>query len=242
MKKIIIILIGGILVSGCEEVSKSIKDTFEPQSDAVVQQKTQEAGEVPAQSPYDAAVEQQMQEVQHLVTTIVEKHTKTHVQHTEGKNTDFLTNEEKLKKAEEALRELPQYAGKEIYIYSSIHFYDDGSISVKLQHPTNPGYIDSYQYKNGSWSEPKPEQMSVKDKIQSRLVSLEKVNFTYVAAAARLYKEKTEEVEGARPITSIYISIWNNNLRWFPASISGSRERYSIELNQNGTLKKFERE
>ncbi|MBL1221230.1 hypothetical protein JET18_10290 [Chryseobacterium sp. L7] len=242
MKKSITLLIGGILLTGCEEVSKSIKDTMEPKEDTIARHKTENIGEAPASVPYDAAVEQQIQEVQHLVTTMVEKHAQTRVQHTEGKNTDFLTNEEKLKKAEEALRRLPQYAGKNIYIYSTIHFYEDERIQVKLQHPTTPGYIDNYTYKNGSWSEPEPEQMSVKDNIQSRLMPLDHISFTHFAAAARLYTEKIAEVEGARPITSIYISIWNNNLRWFPATINGSRERYSIELNQNGTLKKFERE
>jgi hypothetical protein len=54
--------------------------------------------------------------------------------------------------AEKALRDLPQYAGKEIFIYSSLHFYNDGSIRTMLQHPENPEYIDNYVYQNGVWS------------------------------------------------------------------------------------------
>lgn len=232
-----------MVLAGCEKGSQSIKDTFDPKVDTTAQLKNEKVpGTVP--DHYSATVERQIEEAQHLVTTVIEKHTKTHsdTHKEEGKNTDFLTNEEKLKRAEEDLRKLPQYAGKQIYMYSVIHFYDDGSIRAMLQHPTNPEYIDNYEYKDEKWSEPRPEQISVRDDIQSRLISLEKINFVNVAKAAQVYSEKITRIEGAKPLTSIYISISNRNLRWFPGSINGSRERYSIELNQNGTLKKFERE
>lgn len=243
MRKSIIIIIGSIVLAGCEKASQSIKDTFDPKIDSTVQFKNEY---VPVTVPdhYSATVERQIEEAQRLVTTVMEKHTKTHIdtRKEEGKNTDFLTNEEKLKSAEEDLRKLPQYAGKTINVYSVIHFYEDGSIRAMLQHPANPEYIDNYEYKDGRWSDPRPEQISVRDDIQSRLISLDKINFVNVAKAAQVYQGKITQIEGAKPLTTIYISIANRNLRWFPGSISGSRERYSIELNQNGTLKKFERE
>ncbi|SFN37507.1 hypothetical protein SAMN05421594_2425 [Chryseobacterium oleae] len=243
MKNLIIIIVGSIFLTGCEQVSKSVRETFEPVADTTAQLKKNEQIPVSVSSPYNPEVEKQIEEARHLVNTMLEKHTKTHIDtYTEGKNTGFLTNENKLKNAEEALRKLPQYAGKEIKIYYIIHFYDNGSILAMLQHPTNPDYIDNYEYKDGKWSEPRPEQISVRDDIQSRLVPLDKMDFASVAKAADLYSQKIAQIEGAKPLTTIYISIANNKLRWFPASINGSRERYSIELNQNGTLKKFERE
>ncbi|SIO52200.1 hypothetical protein [Chitinophaga niabensis] len=147
-----------------------------------------------------------------------------------------------LLKAEKALRNLPQYAGKEIFIYSSIHFYGDGSIRTMLQHPENPEYIDNYVYQNGAWSAPKPEQVSIKDRIASRLVSLEKIHFTTAAKVAKTYNEKAAEVEGAKPLTSVYISIWDNRVRWYPGTIIGSREKWSIDFDEDGGLRRFERE
>ncbi|PIF45686.1 hypothetical protein CLU96_2696 [Chryseobacterium sp. 52] len=242
MKKSIIIVIISLLFTGCEQISKSIKDTLEPKTDTTAQLKNKEVP-VSAPSPYDVVVEKQLEDVQHLVTTIMEKHTKTNVrQYTEGKNTDFLTSEEKLKKAEEALRKLPQYAGKKIYVYSNLHFSQGGNIYLQLQHPTHPEYIDNYKYENGSWSDPKPEMISIREDIHSRLIPLDKVSFINVAKAAATYNEKANQIEGAEPINNIYISVRNNSLMWSPGTIEGSRERYSIELNQNGTLKKFERE
>lgn len=240
MKKSIIIIIGSIFFTSCEQISKSIKDTLQPKVDTTATIKKEE---LPPPSPFDPAVEKQIEEAQRLVNKVLEKHTTTHIEtQKEGKNTYFLTNEAELNKAEEALKKLPQYMGKTIFIYSSINFYDDGSIHVRLQHPQNPEYVDNYDYKDGSWSEPRPEQMSVKDDIKSRLVPLQKLNFKNVAKAAEVYNEKVSQIEGAKPITNIYISIWNNKIRWSPTRIDGSRERYSIELNENGTLKKFERE
>ncbi|MBT2619677.1 hypothetical protein [Chryseobacterium sp. ISL-6] len=241
MKKSIIIVISSIFLTSCEQISKSIKDTLKPVADTTEVNAKKE--ELPPPSPFDPAVEKQIQDAQQLVTTILEKHTTTHVQRRqEGKNTDFLTNEIELNKAEEALRKLPQYMGKEIFIYSLVYFYDDGNIHVMLQHPKNPEYVDNYDYKNGIWSEPKPEQLSVKDDIKSRLVPLQKVSFRNIAKAAAIYNDKVSQIEGAKPVTNIYISVWNNKLRWYPTTINGSRERYSIELTENGSLKKFERE
>lgn len=233
-------MISSIVLTSCEKVSKSIKDTLQPAVDTTAYVKKEE---IPPTGSLDPAVERQIEEAQRLVTTVLEKHTKTHVPtQKEGKNTDFLTNEIELNKAEEALRKLPQYMGKEIFIYSLINFYDDGNIHVRLQHPQNPEYVDSYDYKNGSWSEPKPEQLSVKDDIKSKLVPLQKVSFRNIAKAAAIYNDKVSQIEGAKPVTNIYISVWNNKLRWYPTTIDGSRERYSIELTENGALKKFERE
>ncbi|ASK29060.1 hypothetical protein CEY12_02600 [Chryseobacterium sp. T16E-39] len=239
MKKSIIISISGILLISCDQISKSIKDTLKsaPVDSTAYVEREEEA----PKSPFDPAVERQIDQAQRLVNTIMEKNHPTHVQHPkEGKNTNFLTNEQKLNKAEEALKKLPQYMGKEIFVYSTISFYDDGRIHLMLQHPKNPEYVDNYDYKDGNWSEPTPEQLSVKDDIKTRLVSLNKIPFSNIARAATIYKEKSSKIEGAEPITNIYISVWKNTLRWYPSSISGSRERYSIELNENGTLKKFE--
>lgn len=243
MKNSVIIIIGSMLLTGCEQASKSIKETFEPKVDTTVQLKRNEHIPASIPGPYSPEVEKQIEEAQRLVNTMLEKQGKKGTDTpAEGKSINFLTNEAELKNAEEALRQLPQYAGKEIKIYYTLYFYDNGTVLAMLQHPTNPGYIDNYEYKNGKWSEPRPEQMSVRDDIQSRLVPLDNIDFTNVAKAANVYSQKIAQIEGAKPLTSIYISIANNKLRWFPASINGSRERYSIELNQNGTLKKFERE
>ncbi|SDG43673.1 hypothetical protein SAMN05421827_106216 [Pedobacter terrae] len=42
----------------------------------------------------------------------------------------------------------------------------------------------------------------------------------------KIYNEKVAQIEGAVPTNSVYISIWDNDMRWFPRSINGTRERF----------------
>jgi len=144
-----------------------------------------------------------------------------------------------LAKAEEQLRKLPQYRNKEIVVYESVHFYGDGSIKLSLQHPENPKYVDAYQYKNGKWSEPEPV---LARNIERRTFPLNKMHFADAHKVIKIYNEKATEIEGAAPTTSAYISIWDEGMRWFPGSINGTRERYDIQFNNDGTLKRFRRE
>ncbi|WP_029275853.1 hypothetical protein [Pedobacter borealis] len=144
-----------------------------------------------------------------------------------------------LAQAEEKLRQLPQYRDREIVIYESVHFYEDGSIKLALQHPENPKYVDAYQYKDGYWSDPKPVQAR---NIERRIFPLSKINFADAHKVMQIYNDKAAQVEGAKPTTTAYISIWDDGMRWFPSTINGSRERYDLQFNNNGTLKSFRQE
>lgn len=232
MRKLIVVLICCPLFLSCEQISKSIDDTFKT-NDTLVQKETDK--------PDPKTIVNTQIDVQQIIKTAVETHYVTQAQ-TEGKNLDFLTNTTELDKAEQALRKLPQYAGKEIFVYSTLYFYDYGTINVMLQHPENPKYVDIYEYKEGKWSEPKPLQLSVRDDVQKRLVSLNKIKFANVANLTAIYNKKATEIEGAKPLTSAYISIWDNEMRWYPTTINGSRERYSIQFNNDGTLKSFKQD
>lgn len=143
-----------------------------------------------------------------------------------------------MEKAEMELKRLPQYAGKEMQVYQSIHFDEDGRIRLMLQHPENPKYADAYEYENGKWSAPKPVQTTSAN-IERRLAPLNQISFSAAITVLQAYNQKVLEVEGAKPTTSVYISFWDGRIRWFPGTINGTRERYSIDFEPNGTLKNF---
>lgn len=227
MRKSIIIIICFPLFLGCEQISKSINETFSP-SDSLVSKETNSG----------TKTETKEIDVQKMINEALDKHNAA-VKQLENKTTVLLKDKNELNKAEQALKKLPQYAGKEIFVYSTLYFYNDGRINIMLQHPENKKYVDTYEYRNGVWSDPKPVQLSVRDDIQKRLVPLNTISFTNVAKVFEIYNKKAEEVEGASPATSIYISIWDNKMRWYPSTINGSRERYSIQFNDDGTLKTF---
>lgn len=223
---------------GCRQVTDSIKETLHPQQTAM-QKRVEKKGV--EKSEYEGPdikklIDSQVQ----VMTTMVEKHTSKHVEiHLGGESKKFLNNSLALKKAEEALRHLPQYAGKDIFIYEGIHFYDNGGINVMLRHPDNFKYVDKYSYKDGNWSKPLPVQLSARDDIGNRMISLDSVKFSNAFKVTKIYNEKALGVEGAKPTTYVYVSIWDKRMRWFPGIINGSRERYSIEFNSDGSLKRF---
>jgi len=156
-----------------------------------------------------------------------------------GKVRRGMLSASQLAQAEEKLRQLPQYRDREIVLYESVHFYEDGSIKLALQHPENPKYVDAYQYKDGYWSEPKPVQAR---NIERRTFPLRKINFADAHKVMQIYNDKAAQVEGAKPTSTAYISIWDDNMRWFPSTINGSRERYDLQFNKDGTLKSFRQE
>lgn len=234
MKKLITLIICGTFFLSCNQISKSINETFKPNDSVVNKDKLKPASETIVNTQVD---------VQKIIKTALETHGAAQSQHySESKGVDLLTDANELEKAEDALRKLPQYAGKEIFVYSILYFYDYGIINIMLQHPTNPKYIDIYEYKDHKWSEPMPLQVSVRDEVQRRLVSLNRIKFINVAKLTAVYNKKATEIEGAKPLTSAYVSIWDNKTQWYPTTINGSRERYSIQFNDDGTLKSFKQD
>ncbi|MBZ4035470.1 hypothetical protein K6T82_11880 [Flavobacterium sp. 17A] len=211
MRKVILSILISSLFLSCEEIKKSIDETFKP-NEGVVEKEIQK----------NASTTNQNQEIK--------------------KEIDLLTDTATLKKAEAELRQLPQYKGKEMFVFSMLYFYNDGRINVMLQHPENPKYVDTYEFREGKWSAPLPVQLSVRDDIKSRLVPLNKISFLNAAKVAQIYNEKTQQIEGAKPTTSVYAIVFNNQLRWYPTSIQGSRERYSIQFNEDGSLNSFQQD
>lgn len=209
MRNLWLVITAGILLSGCNEFTQSIKDTISPE-DTVASENTS----------------------QHVSISV---HTETHT------SKPLLTDTAELEKAEQALKALPQYAGKKIMAYRIVYFYDYGTINIILRHPDNPKYMDTYTYSNDRWSAPVPLQLSVNDDTESNLIPLDEISFADAATVAGIYNEKAAGIEGAKPVSNVYLTIRNKQTKWYPTEISGSRERYSIEFNRDGTLKEMKR-
>ncbi len=155
--------------------------------------------------------------------------------------TGFVTDAAALNRAERLLRELPQYSGKSIYLYADIHFYDDGRIMAKLQHPEKPDYVDAYNYQGGQWSGPIPVQLSVHDNILERLVALDSVPLQTAAKVVANYNEKAASIAGASSTDHVYLIIHHGITRWYPNRIDGSREAWDVFFNLDGSIASFVR-
>lgn len=211
------------LVFACKGITESIRDTFNDRA------KDEKETTVPED---DANMSLGTDE-------IVSQKSTSQASATEP---DFLRDTVALEKAEQALRNLPQFNGKQIRLYNDVHFYDDGRVMLNLQHPENPEYIDAYTYDDGLWGEPKPVQISVRTDLKSKLFELDKMKFKTVATIVKNFNEKAASIEGAKAASHVYGIVWDGQFMWYPRTIDGSRQRYAIDFNLDGSVKLYKRE
>ncbi|MCJ8155084.1 hypothetical protein MKJ01_15050 [Chryseobacterium sp. SSA4.19] len=214
MKNIFYILIIPVILVSCKDFKKSIDDTLDSQNTVESSQNRAEA---------DSADN---------TDVIIEKPVEQPI--------PFTSQKEKLELAEKQLRDLNQFAGKSIFIYQFIHFYDDGRIITKLQNPENSNYVDEYTYSDGQWQTPKPVVLSKMDDVQGSLINLDKLPFRNVTNVYRALSEKRKEIESHSEDYTIYAGKRRNTIQWYPQSIENERYKYDIEYHEDGTLKSFE--
>ncbi len=159
-----------------------------------------------------------------------------------GAEVNFLLDSIALQQAEDALRQLPQFAGKTINIYKFIHFYGDGRIMLQLQHPENLEYVDEYQYIRGEWQPPKPVQLSVREQIIADLAPLDDVPFRVAARVTHQLSDKASQIAGAAMPSHTYVIVRAGRITWYPMHIDGDRERYQITFNADGSIQSYERQ
>lgn len=159
---------------------------------------------------------------------------------TAKRKTIFTEDTEALRNAENSLRNLPEFVGKSIYIYGTIHFYENHRISLKIQNPENPKYVDEYDFVDGNWDKPKPVRLSKDTQVEKDLVNLNEIPFTNARKVYQTIKEKQKEIGDTSENLTVYAVVFNQEIRWYPMSIASDRYEYSLEFEPDGTLKSFE--
>lgn len=152
------------------------------------------------------------------------------------------TDVKTLKEAEESLKNLPKFKGKDIKIFQKIYFYEDGRIVTDIQDPSNAENIDSYTFKDGKWQEPQAVQISGGGDLSSNLFSLSEIKFETLAAIHSELKKQSKDVEGAEIGGGIFynLNVIRNEKYWI-AGVSGTRGNYTGHFNADGTLKEFKK-
>ncbi len=213
------ILILIFLLTGCNDLKKTIDDTLANNQ------------EISPASAFET-------DLQELKSGIVEN---TDKRETAKKKKGILVADlAQLESAERALRSLPEYAGKSIFVYKLVYFYDDGRISIRLQNPENPAYIDEYWYEAGYWKKPKPVRLSKNDAIEKNLVNLDQIPFKNANNVYKILVEKKKEIKHNDQQYTLYAFIHNKKIHWYPTSIENERSSYSITYKEDGTLERFE--
>lgn len=156
---------------------------------------------------------------------------------------NLLTDVKTLQKAENELKDLPKFKGKEIQIFQKIYFYGDGRIVVSLQDPSKPENIDAYTFKNGKWEEPEAVKITGDGDMSANLIPLSEIKFETAAKIYKQLEEKAKTIEGAEVSDSMYyiLNMARKDKLWM-TSIEGTRDSYSGYFLADGTLKEFSKD
>lgn len=155
---------------------------------------------------------------------------------------NLLKDKSTLQKAEQLLKDLPKFKGKDIKVFQNIHFYEDGRVVADLQDPDKPENIDNYTFQDGKWGEPRPVQISGGGDMASNVFALSQIKFETVADIYRQLEEKAKEVEGAEIDNHIYynLNVMHQTGKWY-TGVKGVREAFSGYFNADGSLQEFKK-
>lgn len=209
-----------LLMTACTPISQTFRDTFKEQEPDVPTKETSTTlNEEDKKVDIDGVTERE--EVPEPI--------------------NFLSDSAALAKAQQQLLELPQFQNKDLNFYSSIHFYGDGRVNIQLQDPDNLEYVDAYGYRDGRWGKPQAVRISVQTDLHRSLAPLDAIKFTSVAAIFNQIVAKSQDIEGAEEVTHIYFvhSPVFGKKEWY-ASVTGTREHYSIRADIEGKKVSFQ--
>lgn len=220
IKRTLYLFIAAILCTSCREISKSITDTLQTN-----QEEKKETNMPKSNTANEFYSEDELAELGRSEQPRI-----------------FTADKEALQQAENSLRQRSEFQGKPIVIFRNAHFYNDGRIILTIQNPENPEFIDSYHYKNGQWGEPEPVRTTKADRVEERLISLDKVPFVNANKVYESIQQELKEIDFEKPDITVYFVINKNKTRWYPGSIDTERSRYSLEFNEDGTLINFKKD
>lgn len=140
---------------------------------------------------------------------------------------------------------MDKYKGKDVRVFQNVTFYggEFPSIEIELVNPENGKDVDHYEYKNGSWSIPKPVQISGNGDMKDNTTPLNDIKFANVAVMYKNWQEKAKSVEGALRTEPKYISfnlsVVSQLRYWTADDIETARQKYTIKFNTDGSVSEF---
>lgn len=158
----------------------------------------------------------------------------------------ILRDKQALRRAQQALSQLPELQGAPIQIYEQINFFDGTRprIEIDLQDPKQPENILYYTYENGKWS-PTPISEAPKPSGKNfarHLVPLAQIDFAQAADIAQAWQQKAQSVNAVETQAYHVALIWlpkQQKLMWHTAQIDTNGARYYLSFHADGSVWEF---
>ncbi|MBZ4192670.1 hypothetical protein [Niabella beijingensis] len=214
-------------VQACDQVGKSVKDTYDPPAEkakktAEEEEKQARQAPKPAPRPKPPVVEEPVKEPEPV---------------------NIFETEARLDSVQQVLMQLPRFKGKRLHFLNNIYFYSPGRILLELQDPLQPEHIDSYEYEDGAWQEPKPVKLRGNRNLTNYLMPLDKIRFGTVRKILQTSRQKARELNEPEPDGYVrFINSYTFGRREWLTSISGQRHDYTLLFTMNGQLKQVRKD
>ena len=158
-------------------------------------------------------------------------------------SSNIIKDQAALVKIMDDFKNLSSLKGKEIMVFQDVNIISGKSGNIVLISVLKPGSkedIDAYEYR-GSWSGPKPVQITGKGDMSRYLISINKLDFSKVSVMYKTMEDKMKEIEGGKVSDSFLYRFWQG--RWYGTlSGEGTRGKYRAEFALDGSLTKFEKQ
>ena len=157
--------------------------------------------------------------------------------------TNIIKDQAALVKIMDDFKNLGPLKGKEIMVFQDVNIMSLQSGNVVLIKVLKPGSkedIDAYEYR-GSWSGPKPVQITGKGDMSHNLIPISKLDFSKVSVMYKTMEDKMKDVEGGKVGNSFLYRFWQG--KWYGTlSGEGTRGKYRAEFALDGSLTKFDKQ
>ena len=160
-------------------------------------------------------------------------------QDTDTRSGNLLFDRERLLAAKQALLAMPELEGRDVRVFDSIHAYDDGRINLKLLDPRQPGNMDEYNFKDGTWRKGaavNPRHLPRMINPASDNAPLQRIDFEGFYRVATALQEQREALS-ADPgqVDHLYLLIRRGGrLRWLPDDVDGDRTSVRVVFDAQG--------
>lgn len=156
----------------------------------------------------------------------------------------ILRDKQALRRAQQALSQLPELQGAPIQIYEQINFFDGTRprIEIDLQDPKQPENVLYYTYENGKWSLTPIDRPAPNKNYARHLVPLAQIDFAQAADIAQAWQQKAQSVNAVETQAYHVALIWlpkQQKLMWHTAQIDTNGARYYLSFHADGSVWEF---
>lgn len=154
---------------------------------------------------------------------------------------NLLFDPEHLQAARHALETMPDLSGQRLTVFHSIHFHDDGRISLDLVDPWQPGCVNTYRYANGEWHKGErvdPHRFAPTITLRRSSTALANIDFDAVPRVAQaLQQQRAAWMRTPSDVDHVQVVVKKGGrLQWLPDEVTGDRGSARLSFDSNGNL------